>query len=117
MYSHALYTLGPATILGDFHRIPERSAKSSADKMYRACEQKDQILKKIRTLHSSQKDYIHNFLFSELISPIITFQLQENIFWELISPKLHITYLFVIQRITWKSYLELFLGKNLISVT
>ena len=28
-------------------------------------------------------------------------KLQENIFLELISPKLHITYSFVIQRITW----------------
>ena len=32
---------------GDFYRIPEKSPKSSADKMNRAWESKDQILKKI----------------------------------------------------------------------
>ena len=42
----------PPPILGDFHRIPEKSPKSPADKMNRACEQKDQTLEKIRTLHS-----------------------------------------------------------------
>ena len=31
--------------------IPEKSPESSADKMNRACESKDQTLKKIRTLH------------------------------------------------------------------
>ena len=33
------------TILGDFYRIPEKSPKSLAGKMYRACESKDQTLK------------------------------------------------------------------------
>ena len=41
----------PLTILGDLYRIPEKSPKSFADKMYRACESKDQTLKKIRSLH------------------------------------------------------------------
>ena len=41
----------PLTVLGDFYRILEKSPKSSADKMYRACESKDQTCKKIRTLH------------------------------------------------------------------
>ena len=48
-------TFCPPTILGDFYRIPEKSPKSSADKMHRACESKDQILKKMRTLHSAVK--------------------------------------------------------------
>ena len=49
----------------------------------------------------------------------MTFQseLQENIFRELISPKLHITYSFVIQRITWKNCLEIIFLENLTSVT
>ena len=47
-----LCTFCPLTILGDFLRIPEKSPKSSANRMHRACESKDQILKKIRTLHS-----------------------------------------------------------------
>ena len=46
-----LCTFCPPTILGDFYRIPEKLPKSSADKMYRACETKDQTLKKIRTLY------------------------------------------------------------------
>ena len=41
----------PPTILGNFYRIPEKLPKSSADKRNRACETKDQSLKKIRTLH------------------------------------------------------------------
>ena len=45
-----LCTFWPPTILGDLYRIPEKLPKSSADKMYRACETKDQTLKKIRTL-------------------------------------------------------------------
>ena len=49
-----------------------------------------------KRLHSS----IHKFLFLELISRKITFQLQETIFLELISP---IKYLFAIQIITWTS--------------
>ena len=50
-YSHALCIFCPPTILGDFYRAPEESPKSSADKMNRACESKDQTLEKIRTLH------------------------------------------------------------------
>ena len=46
-----LCTSCPPTILGDVYRIPEKLPKSLADKMYRACETKDQTLKKIRTLH------------------------------------------------------------------
>ena len=43
----------------------------------------------------------------------MTFQLQENSFRELISRKLHITYSFVIQRITWKNcFGKYFLGKS-----
>ena len=53
----------------------------------------------------ARKYYIHKFLFLELISRRITFQLQDNNFLELISHKLHITYSFVIQRITWTSVL------------
>ena len=41
----------PPTILGGFYRIPEKSPKSFTDKMNRACELKDQTLKKIRTGH------------------------------------------------------------------
>ena len=40
-----------------------------------------------------------------------------NIFRELISRILHITYSFVIQRITWKSVLGIVFLENLISVT
>ena len=65
----------------------------------------------------ARKDYIHKVLFSELISGNITFQLQENILRELISRKLHITYSFVIQRITWKNCLGIISLENLISVT
>ena len=46
-----------------------------------------------------------------------TVQSQESIFRELISPKLHITYSFVIQRITFKNVLEIIFLENLISVT
>ena len=42
-----LCTFFPPTILGDFYRIPEKLPKSSADKIHRACELKDQTLKKI----------------------------------------------------------------------
>ena len=55
--SRVLYTFCPLTILGDFYRIPEKLPKSSADKMYRACETKDQTLKKIRTLHFPEQGY------------------------------------------------------------
>ena len=34
-----------------------------------------------------------------------------NIYWELISRNLHITYSFVIQRITWKNCFGIFIGK------
>ena len=40
-----------------------------------------------------------------------------KIFWELISRKLHITYSFVIQTITWKNVLGIIFLENLISVT
>ena len=50
----------------------------------------------------ARKDYIHKFLFLELISRKITFQLQEYIFLELTSRKLHYTHSSVIQRIIWK---------------
>ena len=43
------------TILGDAYRIQEKSPKSSADKMNRPCESKDQTPKKIRTLHFPEK--------------------------------------------------------------
>ena len=33
-----IYIYCPLTILGDFYRIPEKSPKTSADKMNRACE-------------------------------------------------------------------------------
>ena len=73
------------------------------------------------TCTPARKYYIHKFLFSELISRKNkkkgTFQLQENIFWALISRKLHITYSFVIQRITWKNCLGINFGENLISAT
>ena len=49
-----LCTFCPPTILGDLYRIPEKSPKSSADKMNRACERnqkKDQTLREIRSLH------------------------------------------------------------------
>ena len=49
----------PPTILGDFYRIPEKPPKSSADKMQRACESKDQILKKIRTLYSDRENSLN----------------------------------------------------------
>ena len=65
----------------------------------------------------ARKDYMRKFLFSELISRQITCQLQEYIFRELISWKLHITYPFVIQRITWKNNFGIIFLENLISVT
>ena len=50
-FARMLCTGCPPTILGGLYRIPEKSPKSSTDKMNRACELKDQTLKKIRTLH------------------------------------------------------------------
>ena len=53
-----LCTFCPLTILGKFRRFletPENLPQSSADKMYRACELKDQTCKKTRTLHFSDK--------------------------------------------------------------
>ena len=47
----------PPTIMDDFYRIPEKSPTSSADKMYRACESKDQ---------THQEDY--NFTFFQIVS-------------------------------------------------
>ena len=52
----------PPTIVGDFYRIPEKLPKSSADKLYRACETTDQTLKKIRTLQCK-------FTFPEILGP------------------------------------------------
>ena len=49
-----LRTFCPLTILGDFYRIPEKSPKSSADKMNRACESKDQTLEKMIELYIFQ---------------------------------------------------------------
>ena len=63
----------------------------------------------------ARRYYIHKYLFWELISRKITFQLQENVFGELISKKLHIPYLFVIQRITWKNVLGIIFLANFIS--
>ena len=63
----------------------------------------------------ARKDYIHKCLFLELISRNITFQLHENIFLELITRKLHYTYSFATQRVTWKNVPGIFLD-NLISV-
>ena len=54
----------PPTILGDLYRIPEKSPKSSADKMNRACKGKDQTLKKTRTLHSSDFAFLRKILVS-----------------------------------------------------
>ena len=68
-------------------------------------------------LHSSQKRFIHRLMFSELISRKFTFQLQEDIDRGSISRKLHITYSFVIQRITWKTCLGITFLENLILVT
>ena len=64
-----------------------------------------------------RKDYMHNFLFSESMSQKVTSQLHEDIFQELISRKLHITYSFVIQRITWKKLFGNYSLGNLISIT
>ena len=50
-----LCTFRPPTILGDFYRIPAKSPKSSVDKTYRACEPKDQTLRRIRTLHLQER--------------------------------------------------------------
>ena len=49
-----LCTFCPLTIVGDFYRILENSPKSSADKMFGACELKDQTYEKTRTLHFSE---------------------------------------------------------------
>ena len=66
----------------------------------------------------ARKDYIHKLLFSELISRKITFQSHTKIFFrQFISRKLHITYSFVAQSITWKNCLGIIFLENLISVT
>ena len=61
-----LCTFCPPTTLGDFYIIPEKLPKSSADKMYRACETKDQTLKKIKT-HPLKK-YITKSRFSGYVA-------------------------------------------------
>ena len=61
----------------------------------------------------ARKDYIHNFLFSELNSRKITFQLQENSFRKLIFPE--ITYhIFVCDSENYmeKLFGNYFLGKS-----
>ena len=61
-------------------------------------------------------EILHTYiLLSEFISRRITFQLQEYILQELISRKLHITYSFVIQRITWKGCLGIMFSKYVIT--
>ena len=74
-------------------------------------------LRELCVYTQARKDYIHIILFLELISPKITFQLQEGIFLEFIPEKLHYAYSFVIQRITWKNVLEIIFLENLVSVT
>ena len=55
---------------------------------------------------------------SELISrKKMSFQLHKNMLLELISRKLHYTYSFATQRITWKTIRELLLGKSHCSYT
>ena len=69
------------------------------------------LSKEINTL--ARKDYIHKCLFSELVSPKSTCQLQEIFFRELISRNLHITYSLAIPRITWNNVLGIiFFGKS-----
>ena len=46
-----LYAFCPRTIRATSVGFCRNRPESSPDKMYRACEQKDQIFKKIRTLH------------------------------------------------------------------
>ena len=57
--THTLGTFCPLTILGKFQLISREfrriRPKSSADKMFRACELKDQTYKKSRTLHFPAK--------------------------------------------------------------
>ena len=55
-----LCTFCPPTILGNFYRIPEKSPKSSADKMYRAYESKDQTLKNqgVTNVHLSNVHFV-----------------------------------------------------------
>ena len=66
----------------------------------------------------ARKDYIHKVLFSESISRKKYISVTRNSFWELISRKLHITYSFVIQRITWKKcFGNYFPGKSHFSYT
>ena len=58
----------------------------------------------------ARKYYIHKFCFG-IDFPKNYMSVIRNISLELISPKLHITYSSVIQRITWKSVWELFSWK------
>ena len=60
-----------------------------------------------------EKDYIHKCLFWELDFPKkLHFGYKTNTFLELISWKLHYTYSFAIQRITWTNVMGIFLQKS-----
>ena len=63
------------------------------------------------------KYYIHKFCFWNYLPEKLHFSYKKNMFRELISRKLHITYSFVIQRITWRNCLGIIFLENLISVT
>ena len=65
----------------------------------------------------ARKYYIHKFCFQNSFPEKLHLKLQGNIFRELIAQKLHITYSFVIQRITWITCLGIIFSENLISVT
>ena len=51
----------------------------------------------------ARKDYLHTFLFSELMSRKFTLQLRKYILQEVISRKEHVTYSFVLQRSAWRN--------------
>ena len=67
-----LSTFCPPTILNDHNRNPEKLPKSSADKVDRACEQKDQTLKKIRTLHFREFLAIFRLIFLCFVTKVLT---------------------------------------------
>ena len=70
-----LCTLCPPTILGDFYGVPEKSPKSSADKMHRAWESKDQTLKKIRALHFPEIGKVYHPFQNHYTHEVILFEL------------------------------------------
>ena len=92
------------------HKMHGRSKKQKKKKKAGKSPQK-------KDLHSSQKRLHTEFVLGELVSWKATFQLQENIYLKFISPKLHYTYSFLIQRITWKICFGTIVSENLISVT